>query len=91
MNTYKRHRFPAEIISYAVWLYYRFKDKLDKVQVLVDASQFVTTKERTSSGSQRVRHHAEDGRLFGVNRMSITDAAAHGQISQCGIVNSRLD
>ena len=25
MNTYKRHRFPPEIISYAVWLYYRFK------------------------------------------------------------------
>ena len=24
MNTYKRHRFPAEMISYAVWLYYRF-------------------------------------------------------------------
>ena len=24
MNTYKRHRFPTEIISYAVWLYYRF-------------------------------------------------------------------
>ena len=24
MNIYKRHRFPAEIISYAVWLYYRF-------------------------------------------------------------------
>ena len=24
MNTYKRHRFPLEIISYAVWLYYRF-------------------------------------------------------------------
>ena len=23
MNTYKRHRFPPEIISYAVWLYYR--------------------------------------------------------------------
>jgi hypothetical protein len=25
MNTYKRHRFPSDIISYAVWLYYRFK------------------------------------------------------------------
>ena len=25
MNTYKRHRFPPEVISYAVWLYYRFK------------------------------------------------------------------
>jgi putative transposase len=24
MNTYKRHRFPPEIISFAVWLYYRF-------------------------------------------------------------------
>ena len=24
MNTYKRHRFPSEIISYAVWLYFRF-------------------------------------------------------------------
>jgi putative transposase len=24
MSTYKRHRFPADIISYAVWLYYRF-------------------------------------------------------------------
>jgi putative transposase len=24
MNTYKRHRFPPDTISYAVWLYYRF-------------------------------------------------------------------
>jgi putative transposase len=24
MNTYKRHRFPSDIISYAVWLYCRF-------------------------------------------------------------------
>jgi putative transposase len=24
MNTDKRHRFPPDIISYAVWLYYRF-------------------------------------------------------------------
>ena len=24
MNTYKRHRFPPNTISYAVWLYYRF-------------------------------------------------------------------
>jgi len=24
MNIYKRHRFPPAIISYAVWLYYRF-------------------------------------------------------------------
>ena len=24
MNTYRRHRFPSDIISYAVWLCYRF-------------------------------------------------------------------
>ena len=24
MNTYKRRRFPPDIISYAVWLYHRF-------------------------------------------------------------------
>jgi putative transposase len=24
MNIYKRHRFPLEVISYAVWLYFRF-------------------------------------------------------------------
>ena len=24
MNTYKRHRFASDIISHAVWLYYRF-------------------------------------------------------------------
>jgi putative transposase len=24
MNTYKRHRFPPDIIAYAAWLYYRF-------------------------------------------------------------------
>ena len=24
MNTYKRHRFPPAIISYAAWLYFRF-------------------------------------------------------------------
>ena len=24
MNTYKRHRFPPDVIAYAVWLYYRF-------------------------------------------------------------------
>ena len=24
MNIYKRHRFPPDIIRYAVWLYFRF-------------------------------------------------------------------
>ena len=24
MSIYKRHRFPPDIISYAIWVYYRF-------------------------------------------------------------------
>lgn len=37
MNTYKRHRFPPEIISYAVWLYYRFSlSHLDIEDILAE-------------------------------------------------------
>jgi putative transposase len=36
MNTYKRHRFPPDIISYAVWLYYRFNLSHRDVEDLLD-------------------------------------------------------
>jgi putative transposase len=32
MNIYKRHRFPPDIISYAVWLYYRFNPCLRDIE-----------------------------------------------------------
>lgn len=32
---YKRHRFPAEIIAYAVWLYFRFSPSLRYVEDLL--------------------------------------------------------
>ena len=32
---YKRHRFPAEIIAHAVWLYYRFPLSLRDVEDLL--------------------------------------------------------
>jgi putative transposase len=35
MNTYKRHRFPPEIISYAVWLYYRFNLSYRDIEALL--------------------------------------------------------
>ena len=35
MNTYKRHRFPPDIISYAVWLYYRFNLSLRDIEDLL--------------------------------------------------------
>jgi putative transposase len=48
MSTYKRHRFPPDIISYAVWLYYRFNLShrgfgdtfyIDEVFVKIDGRQ----------------------------------------------------
>ena len=33
MNTYERHRFPPDIISYAVWLYFRFN--LGRVETVI--------------------------------------------------------
>jgi energy-coupling factor transporter transmembrane protein EcfT len=33
--TYKRHRYPAAIISYATWLYYRFTLSLRDVSELL--------------------------------------------------------
>jgi putative transposase len=41
MNTYKRHRFPSDIISYAVWLYYRFNLRHRDIEDLL-AEQGIT-------------------------------------------------
>jgi putative transposase len=40
MNTYKRHRFPPDIISYAVWVYYRFNLSYRDVEDLLAAAWF---------------------------------------------------
>ena len=43
MSTYKRHRFPPDIISYAVWLYYRFNlSHLDVEDPLAERGIFVS-------------------------------------------------
>jgi putative transposase len=34
-DLYKRHRFPPEIIAYAVWLYYRFALSFRDVEELL--------------------------------------------------------
>jgi putative transposase len=37
INRYKNHRFPAEIISHGVWLYYRFRLSYRDVEELLFA------------------------------------------------------
>ena len=45
MNTYKRHRFPPEIISYAVWLYYRFNLSHRDIEDLLAERGIIVTRE----------------------------------------------
>jgi len=47
VNTYKRHRFPPDIISYAVWLYYRFN--LRRVERLGDIEDLLAERGITVS------------------------------------------
>ena len=45
MNTYKRHRFPPEIISYAVWAYYRFNLSHRDIEDLLAERDIIVTRE----------------------------------------------
>ena len=42
---YRRHRFPAEVISYAVWLYYRFPLSLRMVEEMLAARGIIVSHE----------------------------------------------
>ena len=45
MNTYKRHRFPPDIISYAAWLYYRFDLSHRDIEDLLAERGIMVTRE----------------------------------------------
>jgi putative transposase len=45
MNTYERHRFPPDIISYAVWLYYRFNLSHRDIEDLLAERGVIVTRE----------------------------------------------
>ena len=45
MNIYKRHRFSPDIISYAVWLYYRFNLSHRDIEDLLAERRIIVTRE----------------------------------------------
>jgi putative transposase len=57
---YKRHRFPAEIIAHAVWLYYRFPLSLRDIEDLLAergiAVSFQTVSEWTTKFGLKFAH-----------------------------------
>lgn len=63
VQRYKRHRFPAEIIAHAVWLYHRFPLSLRHVEDLlaergIDVS-FQTVSEWASKFGRKFAHHLQ--------------------------------
>lgn len=59
MNTYKRHRFPPDIISQAIWLHYRFNLSHRDIEDLL-AERGITVLSTTSiSGSVRFQSGAQ--------------------------------
>ena len=63
MNTpaspcYKHHRFPAEIISHAIWLYFRFSLSYRDVEELMAARGIVLTYETIRQWCQKFGQHS---------------------------------
>src|SRR3954462_8727409 len=54
---YKRHRYPTEIISHAVWLYYRFSLSYRDVEELLAARGIVLTYETIRQWSRTFGQH----------------------------------
>jgi hypothetical protein len=50
--SYKRHRFPAEIIAYAVWLYFCFPPSLRHVEEMLLERGIVVSYERSDVGAK---------------------------------------
>jgi putative transposase len=72
MNTYKRHRFPRDIISYAVWLYYRFNLSHRDIEDLLAERGITVTRE-----SIRLwRAVDQDGEVVDVYLQAKPDGAA---------------
>ena len=71
MNTYKRHRFPPEIISHAVWLYYKFNLSHRDVEDLLAERGVIVSYE--SIGYWCIKFGAEFSRRLKRNRRGFGD------------------
>jgi len=64
---YRRHRFPPEVISYAVWLYFRFPLSLRMVEEMLAERGICVTYETASGGrssAKRFPIRSASGRLL---------------------------
>jgi transposase-like protein len=92
MNTYKRHRFPPDIISYSVWLYYRFnlshrdiEDLLAERGIIVshESIRFWCMKFGTKYAMRLKRKHQGYGDTFYISEaIHVTDKYANNRVEQ---------
>ena len=54
---YRRHRFPAEIIAHAVWLYFRFPLSLRMVEDLLAARGIIVTHQTIKTWAEKFGRH----------------------------------
>jgi hypothetical protein len=75
---YKRHRFPAEVISHAVWLYFRFCPSYRDVEALMAERGISLTDEAARSWcrkfAQAYAHTWPRPTLLGQSRWPISNA-----------------
>src|ERR687885_1916529 len=60
-SMYKRHRFPGELISHAVWLYYRFLLSYRDVEELLAERGIAVSYETIRRGCRRFGQTFADG------------------------------
>ena len=66
MNTYKQHRFPPDIISYAVWLYHRFNLSHGDIEDHL-AERGITVSRESERGMRRFKSPKQAQRFLGVH------------------------
>ena len=91
MNTYKRHRFPPDIISYAVWLYHRFNLSHRDIEDLLAERGIIVSYESIrlwcikfgSKYARRLkRRHQGYGDTFYIDAIHINDQYANNRAEQ---------
>ena len=80
MNTYKRHRFPPEIISYAVWLYYRSNHSHRDLEDLL-AERGVTVSREAEQSHEATRVRERGMRKFKAVKQAQGFLGAHAAVS----------
>src|SRR3954471_15162343 len=56
LPSYAGHRFPAEIISHAVWLYFRFPLSLRRVEEMLAARGIIVSHETVRQWARKFGH-----------------------------------